>query len=50
MIGGHESARSVVHLAELSRQADHAGLLPDPELAVARMRLLLAIAGIGGLN
>jgi len=50
MIGGHESARSVVHLAKLFRLADHAGLLRDPELAVARMGPLLTIAGIGGLN
>jgi Protein of unknown function (DUF993) len=47
MIGGHESARSVVNLAELFRLADRAGLLRDPELALARMRPLLALAGIG---
>ncbi len=47
MIAGHESARSVVHLAELFHLADRAGLLRDPELAVARMRPLLALAGIG---
>ncbi len=46
MLGGHESARSVVHLAELFRLADRAGLLRDPELAVARMRPLLALAGV----
>jgi len=46
MIGGHESARSVVHLAELFRLADRARLLRDPELASARMRVVLALAGI----
>jgi Protein of unknown function (DUF993) len=46
MLGGHESARSTVHLAELFRLADRACLLYDPELAVMRMRPLLALAGI----
>ena len=36
----------MLHLAELFRLADAAGLLRDPELACARMRLLLAVAGI----
>src|SRR6266849_3387689 len=43
MLGGQESARSVVHLAELFRLADRARLLRDPELAVARMKLVLAL-------
>ncbi|MGN6360115.1 MAG: dihydrodipicolinate synthase family protein [Thermomicrobiales bacterium] len=46
MVGGQESARSVVHLAELFRLADRAGLLADPDLAVARMRHVLVLAGI----
>jgi hypothetical protein len=46
MVGGQESARSVVHLAELFRLADRAGLLADPDLAAARMRHVLALAGI----
>jgi hypothetical protein len=46
MLGGQESARSVVHLAEIFRLADRAGLLRDPELAVTRMRLVLALAGV----
>jgi Protein of unknown function (DUF993) len=46
MVGGQQSARSVIHLAELFRLADAAGLLPDPELSVARMRRVLAIHGI----
>lgn len=45
MVGGQESARSVVHLSEIFRLADQAGLLRDPELAVARMRLVLALSG-----
>jgi hypothetical protein len=46
MIGGAESWRSVGHLAELFRLADAAGLLADPERAVARMRQVLAVAGV----
>jgi Protein of unknown function (DUF993) len=46
MLGGQESARSVVHLAELFVLADCARLLADPELAVERMRRVLAVAGV----
>jgi len=46
MVGGLESARSIVHLADLFVLADRAGLLCDPALAVARMRHVLALAGI----
>lgn len=46
MIGGQQSARSAAHLAELFRLADGAGLLRDPELAAARMRIYLATQGI----
>ncbi len=46
MVGGQESARSTQHLAELFRLADAAGLLRDPDLAVARMRTVLAARGI----
>jgi hypothetical protein len=46
MVGGLESRRSIVHLAELFVLADRAGLLRDPALAVARMRHVLALAGI----
>jgi len=46
MLGGLESARSVPHLAELFRLADRAGLLADAELAAARMRAVLALAGV----
>ena len=46
MLGGAESARTIVHLSELMRLADAAGLLGDPELAVERMRRVLAVAGV----
>ena len=46
MVGGLESARSIVHLADVFVLADRAGLLRDPTLAVARMRHVLALAGI----
>ena len=46
MVGGQESARSVVHLAELFVLADKADLLTDPGLAAERMRRVLAVAGI----
>jgi hypothetical protein len=48
MLNGAESARSVVHLAELFVLADQARLLVDPELAVTRMRLVLELAGLVG--
>jgi hypothetical protein len=46
MVGGQQSARSVVHLAELFRLADRAGLLRDPQLALRRMSHVLAVHGI----
>ena len=46
MVGGQESARSVTHLAELFVLADAAALLRDPELAAARMRAVLELAGV----
>jgi uncharacterized protein DUF993 len=46
MVGGLESQRSIVHLSEVLRLADAAGVLPDPDLAVARMRPLLTLAGL----
>jgi hypothetical protein len=47
MVGGQEGARSIVHLAELVRLADAAGLLPDPDGVARRLRPVLATAGIG---
>ncbi len=46
MVGGQESARSTLHLAELFRLADRAGLLANPEVAARRMRAVLALRGI----
>ncbi|MBX6375390.1 MAG: dihydrodipicolinate synthase family protein [Acetobacteraceae bacterium] len=46
MVGGQQSARSIQHFSELFRLADAAGLLRDPEMAVARMRTLLALHGV----
>jgi hypothetical protein len=46
MVGGLESARSVVHLSRQFVLMDQAGLLRDPELAAARMRRVLALAGV----
>ena len=46
MVGGQESTRSTLHLAELFRLADKAGLLSDPERAAQRMSAVLAVRGI----
>ncbi|MDQ6772120.1 MAG: dihydrodipicolinate synthase family protein [Candidatus Dormibacteraeota bacterium] len=46
MVGAQEGMRSVLHLSELFRLADRAGLFPDLELAVDRMRCFLALAGV----
>ncbi len=46
MVGGLESGRSVVHLAELLVLADRAGLINDPEMAAERMARVLGLAGI----
>jgi Protein of unknown function (DUF993) len=46
MVGGQESTRSTLHLAELFRLADRAGLLADPELALRRMKAVLALRGV----
>lgn len=46
MVNGAQSARSLRHLAEVFRLADQAGLLSDQELAVGRMKALLAVNGL----
>jgi Protein of unknown function (DUF993) len=46
MVGGQESARSTLHLAELFRLADAAGLIADPDRAALRMRAVLATRGV----
>jgi hypothetical protein len=47
MVAGLEGARTLVHLADVFRLADAAGLLADPALASERMRRLLAVGGVG---
>jgi len=46
MVGGQQSTRSLAHFAELFRLADAANLLEQPELAVRRMKTLLALHGV----
>lgn len=46
MLGAQEGARSTLHLAEAFRLADRAGALRDPDLALARMRRVMAVRGI----
>ncbi|MGH8735931.1 MAG: dihydrodipicolinate synthase family protein [Burkholderiales bacterium] len=46
MVGGQQSARHLLHLAQLFRLAGEAGLLEDPERACRRMRSLLAVNGL----
>jgi hypothetical protein len=46
MVGGQQSARSLVHLAELFRLADQASVLRNPELAADRIRKVLAVGGL----
>ncbi len=46
MVGGMQSARGILHYAEIFRLADQAGLLADPELALTRMKHFCAVAGV----
>lgn len=46
MVGGQESARSILHFSELFRLADKARVLHDPDLAASRMTKLLAVHGM----
>ena len=46
MVGGQESTRSTLHLAELIRLANDAGLFTDPEAAAARARPVFAARGV----
>lgn len=47
MPAGFQSSREISHYAEVYRLADQARLLSRPDLAEERMRLLLALHGIG---
>ncbi|WP_192255429.1 dihydrodipicolinate synthase family protein [Mesorhizobium silamurunense] len=46
MVGGMQSARGICHYADIFRLADQAGLLANPDLAVARMKALCAVSGV----
>ncbi len=46
MVGGAQSMRPLPYFADVFRLADQAGLLRDPQLAIARMQALLAQYGI----
>ncbi len=46
MPGGMQSARGLVHYADIFRLADQANVLDRPELAVARMKSLCAVLGV----
>jgi len=46
MVGGQQSTRSALHLAELFRLADAAGLLTNPDMAASRMKAVMAVHGV----
>ncbi|MFC4947977.1 DUF993 family protein [Pseudonocardia sp. GCM10023141] len=46
MVGGLQSGRSVLHLAEAYRLADELGLFAEPERAARRVAAFLQVAGI----
>lgn len=46
MLGGLESARGILHYADVFRLADQAGLFCDPDRATARMRGFCTTCGI----
>lgn len=46
MIGGQESTRSTLHLAQIVRLANDAGLFIDPEQVAARARAVFATRGV----
>ena len=46
LLGVLHGYNSTLHLAELFRLADKAGLLANPELATQRMKTVLATHGI----
>ncbi|QFQ89598.1 DUF993 family protein (plasmid) [Paracoccus kondratievae] len=46
MLNGHQAMRPLPYFAQVFRQSDACGLLRDPELAVRRMKSLLAVYGV----
>lgn len=47
MLAGHQAMRALPYFAETFRLADAAGLLRDPDDAVARMRRFMSFYGVG---
>ncbi|WP_274628996.1 dihydrodipicolinate synthase family protein [Arvimicrobium flavum] len=45
MLAGHQALRPLPYFTETFRLADQSGLLRDPDLAIARMKSLLAVYG-----
>jgi hypothetical protein len=46
MVNGAQAMRPLPYFTGIFRLADQAGLLRDPELAVKRMKQLLAVYGV----
>lgn len=46
MVGGMQSARGLLHYADIFRLADRANVLDKPDLAIERMKKLMAIYGV----
>src|SRR3569832_1523818 len=46
MVGGQQSARSLLHLVEAFRLADAAGLIRDPDLAASRLKDVMRTHGV----
>lgn len=46
MVAGQESTRSTLHLADIFRLADQAGLLTDPDRSVKCMRAVMSTRGV----
>jgi hypothetical protein len=46
MVGGQQSARSLLHLVEAFKLADAAGLIRDPDIAVARLNDVMRMHGV----
>ena len=46
MLNGAQAMRPLPYFTEVFRQADRCGLLRDPDMAVTRMKRLLAVYGV----
>jgi hypothetical protein len=47
MVGGQQSARSLLHLVQAFKLADAAGLIRDPDLAASRLTDVMRTHGVG---